>query len=312
MHTDLRSYDHYVAQTYLRQFACSQDYVFVCRKKEKLNKLMPSSSICGEKGGDICNHLDNPYALREFLSVIEPAWNLFVKSMEQTAWTQDNAETIYKGCLYIAYLRLLSPRTILMFQEIYQGVLNTILIKNIEKIKDLSESQKAFISEGKIKIQVNDPEYFKCSALNQIAEISQYIYSRNWTILLNKTDINFVTSDTPLIFNNYDLKDGLIKFSTPAFMPMYLPITPKIGLIIQKEEGNKVDYKNITDDVITVLNREIVKFASDLVICSTEDPAIIEMVNRYRDYKPGVVFDEIKLPYSSIITMQQKPTIVSQ
>ena len=82
MHTLLKSYDHYVSETYLKKFSKTPKHVFVYRKKEKLEREMNIGSICGTRGGDICRGLGNIYALREILSDLEPAWNIFIESVK--------------------------------------------------------------------------------------------------------------------------------------------------------------------------------------------------------------------------------------
>lgn len=320
MHTDLKSYDHYVSQTYLRHFSCYKNHVFVYRKKtgakrkkgpEKIKK------ICGEQGWDICHHLENVYALREFLNIIEPAWNLFIQSIKNETLheidTQESSDIpiIMKGVLYIAYLRLISPRSIKMAQSLREGIANHLLAIQVDKIEGLTAKERKLIKDRKIQVQFNDPVYFKGFSLNYLHEVSEYIYSRNWEILINNTETKFITSDNPVMFKNFYMKQGRVIRVDNQFMPLYLPLTPDIGLVIRKEQGTQINYKEALKEEVCVLNEEMVKFASDLVISSynKEDPDIITWMDKYKDTSPGVVFNELNLGHQRIITMQQKPVM---
>ena len=201
MHKDLNSYDHYVAQTYLRYFSCYKNHVFVYRKKTgKKRSKGPEEikKICGKQGWDICQHLENVYALREFLNVIEPAWNLFIQSIKDETIHEiemhesSDIPVIMKGVLYIAYLRVLSPRSIEMAQKLREGIANHLLPIRADKIEGLTAKQRKLLKDGKIQVQFNDPVYFKGFAINQLDWVPQYIYSRNWDILINKTKTKFI------------------------------------------------------------------------------------------------------------------------
>ncbi|HAT1881219.1 TPA: DUF4238 domain-containing protein [Legionella pneumophila] len=320
MHEDLDSYDHYVAQTYLRHFSCYKNHVFVYRKitGAKRNKGPEKiKKVCGEQGWDICHHLENVYALREFLNDIEPAWNLFIQSIKNETLheieTQESSDMpiIMKGVLYIAYLRLLSPRAIKMAQDLREGITNHILATQVDKIEGLTVEQRKLIKDRKIQVQFNDPVYFKGFSLNHLHEVSEYIYSRNWDILINNTETKFITSDNPVMFKNFYMKQGRVIGVDNQFMPLYLPLTPDIGLVIRKEQGTQINYKEALKEEVFVLNEEMVKFASDLVISSynKEDPNMITWMDKYKDTSPGVVFNELNLGHQRIITMQQKPVM---
>lgn len=318
MHTDLNSYDHYVAQTYLRHFSCYKNHVFVYRKKTGAKRSKGPENIkkiCGERGWDICHHLENAYALREFLNVIEPAWNIFIQSIKDETLheieTHEASElpVIMKGILYITYLRLLSPRSIEMAQKLREGIANQLLATQVDKIEDLTPKQRQLIKDGKIQVQFNDPVYFKGFSLNHLYEVSEYIYSRNWDILINNTKTKFITSDNPLIFKNFYMKQGKIIHIDNQFMPLYIPLTPDIGLVIRKEQGTQINYKETLEEEVNALNEEMVKFATDLVITShnKDEPNINTWMDKYKDTSPSVVFNEVNLGYQKIITMQQKP-----
>ncbi|HCD9498742.1 DUF4238 domain-containing protein [Legionella pneumophila] len=320
MHQDLNSYDHYVAQTYLRHFSCYKNHVFVYRKKTRAKRSKGPEKIkkiCGEQGWDICQHLENVYALREFLNVIEPAWNLFIQSIkdetlhEIETHEENELPVIMKGVLYIAYLRLLSPRSIEMAQKLREGIANRLLAIQVDKIDDLTPNQRQLIKDGKIQVQFNDPVYFKGFSLNHLYDVSKYIYSRNWDILINNTKTKFITSDNPVIFKNFYMKQGQIMQIDNQFMPLYIPLTPYVGLIIRKEAGTQISYKEALEEEVNILNEEMVKFATDLVVSSDnkEEPNISTWVDKYKDTSLSVVFNEINLGYQKIITMQQKPVI---
>ena len=105
------------------------------------------------------------------------------------------------------------------------------------------------------------------------------------------------------------MKQGRIIRVDNQFMPLYIPLTPDIGLVIRKEQGPQINYKEALEEEVNALNEEMVKFATDLIISShnKEESNINTWMAKYEDTSPSVVFNEINLGYQKIITMQQKP-----
>ncbi|CAM2997139.1 DUF4238 domain-containing protein [Legionella worsleiensis] len=310
--------DHYVSRTYLKEFISIPKHVFVYRKKEKLEKNMPINSICTAKGGDICHGLENIFAVRQVLSNLEPAWNLFIESVKSKKIIATNNSTpkedgltlLSRISLYIAYLRCLSPTMVGLGQEQQERILNDYLLKMLAESNhvDLDLTAKKAILDGKIKARVDDEDYFKARSAGFLGEFGNLIYHRNWEILVNKSSTKFITSDTPCILPAF-LSETHVALETLAYRkpdPIYLPLTPEYALIIRASLGRGLSYIELTPSQVRQFNKEIVKSAYDMVISYKYDSGISVLVNKYRNYHSIVDFKTLQSPQGTAIITKQK------
>lgn len=277
----LNTKDHFVSQTYLRSFSSSPDFVFGIRKKTKFNKEIPIASICFERGGDICESFENKDGLKKLLRIIEPSWNLFIKSVEErnlvevhTSLSKENEISfLEKICCFMAYLRCNSPIQHRLMKEQLEGFATQYILPKVDKHLNINSSDDA-------RVIIGDRDYYKGQAINLLKNIPQLIYDRNWTILVNDSNTKFITSDNPFI----SLGDG----------NLYLPLTVNHALLIKNSIGNSIIYRSINDANVRKLNIEIIKFAEDFIISSENNIEIDELVDMHRNYSATVVFASTK------------------
>lgn len=317
VHTLLGSYDHYVSKTYLQNFSKTPEHIFAYRKKKVLETEMAISSICGTRGGDICYNFENIYALREILSNLEPAWNIFIESVQSQRVIETNTSTpkvadltlLSRICLYIAYLRCLSPTMLGLGQEQHERILNDYLLMMLAKSnhEGIDSDVKKAILDGKIKAYIDDKDYFKARSAGFLAEFGHLIDQRNWEILINKSSTKFITSDTPCILPEFlSVSHRILEIVTNRKPdPLYLPLTPDHALLIRSELGRKLSYTEVTPYQVRQLNKEIVKSAYDLVISYEYDSGISKLVNKYRNYYSVIDFKTLKSPQGTAIIMKQ-------
>lgn len=289
-HENLDSYDHYVSATYLKRFSCSPNKVYMFRKEKDFVKDVPVNTICGQYGGDVCDHFTEKLGLRKILADLEPIWPIFINAVETDKILDFNSvhskpnepSFLQKVSLYIAYLRCLSPTVNRLTQENHEDIANTFIVPTFADIKDdrLDGAARESIRNGNIIVKIGDEQYYKAMGINALPDICNDFYGRDWQILRNKTNIKFITSDTPVI------PLTSVRYSPiNGKAPIYLPLTPEYALLIHPQSNRNLCYKNVTQKQVEEYNKEVVKWAEDKVISSTLDSGISKLVDKYRDYR---------------------------
>lgn len=84
----------------------------------------------------------------------------------------------------------------------------------------------------------------------------------------NKTDLNFLTSDQPLmnlLFDNKDEKGNVLNFE------FYYPISTKIAIVVHlKKQENKYEHVLIDKERVKELNDSLCEYADEYVFAKTE------------------------------------------
>ncbi len=309
-HRSLNSRDHYVSRTYLKHFCCSPEHVFMYRKKEKFEKAAPVGTICCEPGGDICEHFTNKFVIREILSEIEPKWNIFINAVknknivdvhkaESKAGERSFLESI---SLYIAYLRCLSPVVNKLAKEAREGVFNKFTLPLLADFEDerLDEDVRQSIRNGEFRVEIGDKQYYKAMGVHALLSIAVEFYERDWEVLINKSDVGFITSDTPII----PLPVAELLLNEKA--PIYLPLTSNYALLIRPNQGWCIKYRDISRVKVKEYNKEIVKWAVDKVISSADDTGVSKLVDKYRNYEAKNEFVPVQLSASKQVFVRHK------
>lgn len=313
MHNRTDSRDHYVAQTYLKHFSCYKNHVSVYQKHNG-NTIQHShehtNKICWKTGWDVCYKYKNHFVLRKLLTNIEPAWNEFIQSVKEKTLNKINPKIFPAGVLYIAYLRALSPRSIKLVKNLTEDKYNHRLQHDFDKIEGLSSECRQLIRDGLINIEINDTDYFKLRSMEQLEPLAKTMHSNHWDILINNTSTKLITSDNPVIFKNFYTRKGRIHKLDGQPMPLYLPLTPKFGLVIRNESSDKISYKEVMEEEVNALNKEMIKSASNLIISSNYEinNVIANLVHQYANTSLDVVINNIQINKNfAIKTVQQKP-----
>lgn len=298
-HKNKKRNDHFVSQTYLRSFSDQNDFVQIYRKKEKFEKSVPIKSICYELDGDRSVYFENQFGIRDILKLCEPLWQAFIKSIEKenmndihSQWSEKNAYPTFleRIMLFISYLRCLSPTTTRLSNKQHEFFLNKI---DLPYDSSLPIDVREAIKNRKLEVRFADTKYHKAEALKLLVPIADSLYNKKWFVLVNTTEVKFVTSDTPVV---------------PLFGGLYIPLTPSYALLISSEDGNEMIYKKISQRAVKQYNKELVKYADDIVISSEPICSkLSRLVDNHRQYQPDVQFKEFEVTKNKkLITFQHK------
>lgn len=119
------------------------------------------------------------------------------------------------------------------------------------------------------------------------------LYNTTWLVVKNETDIDFLTSDNPVAFEDPGPRGRV-------GLPRYLPITPKLCLYCEmlphKRYEAQPDFSQSPEGVIRVgeatrayvrrVNKAIVQCAESLVISPSKLPSIEALGRKYAKYLP--------------------------
>lgn len=276
--------DHYTSVTYLKHFCGVDGRLYIYRKdKEKKSHPAYPKDICKIPNGDFCDFFSNPsdkYAIREFLNMIEPKWNLAVEGIK----AKEVQKHIYFISYFLSYSRCLSPisRKMMKEQEDFYLQHNVLpkIIKEAEISGEITAEQSRDILKNKTIEVSQDEEYVKAACFISSFNAAKSLMSGDWVILENLTEEYFVTCDCPCI-----LKWG----SNPSIAQWYVPITPKLALLIQPNYDRQIhptiEYRQADCGEVKDLNILTVKWADKMIISAMEDEKIKTLVNEYGMYK---------------------------
>jgi len=160
------------------------------------------------------------------------------------------------------------------------------------------------------KIEV-DREYPHAIAITNLVSSSFRLYCSDWLVLLNKTDIPFITSDNPAIL--YHKEDFGPAAST------FVPLTPSLGILISpnpsknipsieeldsfRHENDRIAY--IKEKYVTIFNDLIVKSAEKIVLSSDNLDWLWKMVASNKSWRVENITNHIPCENGSLIIHKQ-------
>ncbi|MGH6850745.1 MAG: DUF4238 domain-containing protein [Methylocella sp.] len=125
----------------------------------------------------------------------------------------------------------------------------------------------------------------------RLPKMTRLLYNQDWSVLVNKTETLFITSDNPSAF---------IPKSNP--LKRILPVSPSLCLYaennmsfsdtdhfdLRSPPNGSFTFTSIARRVAMTINRITVLNANDLVFSQSTDVGIAALVKKYRDFRPQV------------------------
>ena len=165
----------------------------------------------------------------------------------------------YEEHLYLNLI-LLYNCSLYILQVLFQVLLHLVLkYKNqndVDKLKEVLKQEPIYKS-------------FALYMVNNVANngnIKNVLLNRTWTIFCNRTNLNFITSDTPVILYDYKKKIASTQngIAGETILLAY-PLTPKYMIVIFPNEFYFGGLKLLCDDSrIDVHEDEVIKFYNKL------------------------------------------------
>ncbi len=309
--------DHYVSQTYLRAFTNEDGLLIPYYKNAHIvvGKLKNTKSICHEKDGDVNSYFDDPRIVDEYLKLFENNWANHVLSLESMTADPD---TKYGIAGYVSFLRTCNPTAKRMGQSLLSDTLQPLADKIMAESAnnmDLAPEVRAVYEEHKEKNNIIvdvDPEYAHAKAISTLVGITHKLYCSDWYVLLNNTKTPFLTSDNPTVLYYQN--------STSNIASTYVPLTPKLGVIISPTPSSDVPtleelktfqhendrFAEIREEFVQVLNELIVKSAENIVIHSEATDWVEELVSNNKTWRMETITTNIPYGDGSLTIYRQK------
>jgi hypothetical protein len=321
MQTRKHTRDHYVAQTYLKNFAGSDGLLHAFRKSD--GKHFPSRprDVCHEWNGDLIeDFLSDPAALAKYRKIFEPAWNPAINEITSGPITSINKLAIAG---YWANLLVFTPTSRRLDLTAHdRRVIDHLRARDTlstEAGKPDAELKRILVpfETGEFQVETK-PDAMRAMRATQLWKFTWLLYNSNWIVMVNETNTEFLTSDNPVSFDD----PGQWRGQRPS-LPRYFPLTPRVCLYCDMSEAaltlrrdSEPDFSRTPQGIlkraqiplrgIREVNRAVVQCAEDLVFSSTDLPSIDSLVKEYARYRVEMDFIEIRKPGSILHGMSTR------
>ncbi len=297
--------DHYVAQTYLRNFGINgQEGLVNAVRKSNMQRLdaIPVESICRKPNWSNNEYFpENPRVVEGFLGRFETEWANCVRKLSED--TCDRT-TKYLMSGYLAYLRLCTPTAVRLGSSQLSSIVEDSYNKLEEKefAKPDSEHRdaiKLIRQHGGIKSHIN-PNYPKAIGIKTLISLQKVLTTSPWIVFKNKSSVQFLTSDNPVC----------LQYHSTGLADFYCPLTPKLAIVIhpiRDKDSHEGDYVgSLKPEGVEKMNQLLVQSAEDMIIFN-EFPKIEELVKEYQDWRVEQKTYNIPVEKGNLIIFQQRP-----
>lgn len=271
---------HYVPRSYLERFSSDGNTLKVFSIKE--NKIVTETAPISRQCYENYFYSDDPQ-FEQALSPIEADAKRIIKKIDENNTLPSKREVDYFNLLVFVLFQ--SARTLFAaeeLQKVFEKFLKT-MIKDDITVRNLKEISHEDVDNTEIGIK--NPSMMNLSIASLIIPL---LFDLNAKILINKSKMELITSDNPVvIYNKYYLRSS---FSYTGYackgLIIYIPLSPFNGLIyydpiIYKMGGNKLRtpvFISNADD-ITNLNILQVINSRETIYTINMDQAYLKTIN---------------------------------
>lgn len=305
--------DHFVAQTYLRQFVAPGQQLRGYRKTTLRNFPCWPRDICRELDGDVIpDFLSNPRQLGQYRSLFEPHWASAVAALADRS---DDREIKLAISGYGANLMVTTPAMTRTFVEASDHSHVARLVAEVtlrdehnQPVEDYLRKAVEWFRAGKIVIKT-ERDFIRGMLTRHLMSHAWNLYNGDWIVIRNTTAVDFVTSDNPAAFEDQGpFRGGRVS------LPRYIPLSPRLclrvdmGVHARDEEPDfsqppqgRIRFATTSEERIRHINQIIIQCAEDLVISSSANDEIETMVRRFATYRVANEFMDFRTPDGSFI-----------
>lgn len=308
--------DHFIAQTYLRNFQKDRAKLRISRKSGFPNRGYYPKEICYEIDGDLVkSHLINPSQIGDFRKLFEPHWNLALNSLNARHVSPDVKLVVSN---FMANLLATTPTSTRLNMSSYRH----FVIENVRAHQSLSarrgkpdpkiERALEILDAGHLIIDI-DIDWIRAQNAIRLLDFAWRLFHSSWTIISNITPIDFITSDNPFAF-----EDPGPFIGGKSTLPRFLPLSPQLYLHVEMDALTDVGNPDFakpprgtvnfatTDQVAGVefINELVVACAEELAIASTKIPELDSLAAKYAKHRVRNEFLKIPHPDGFLLGMR--------
>jgi len=311
--------DHYVSQTYLRLFVGPNGDLVPYYKNTRaiVGKPKKPKSICFETEGDTNKYFEDTRLLDKFLPAFENPWKNNLIKLEKGVL---DANTKYELAGYIAFLRSCTPTAKRFGQQSIAGVVEPVaykvMLSTLEKADYLTDKHKLTlrnaIQNKEIGIKI-DREFAHAQGMRVVEGIIHRYYCSHWLILINETDIPFITSDNPAILYYKDVQQQISQTYVPLKPSIALLITPDFDIDhpsfedVKRYSNSKDGFGVIKQSYVKKFNEEIVKSAERIVLHQKKEDWLEQLVRKYGKWRVDAIVSHIPTDMGIMTITRQQP-----
>ncbi|MFA5360131.1 MAG: DUF4238 domain-containing protein [Patescibacteria group bacterium] len=279
---------HYVPQFYLRNFSIPEKlgYIFAYSRKGQPFKTTINSVAAKNDLYILKNKDGKKYeGLEEMFATLEGDCKPIIEKIINTEEINisDDEKVLMSYFIAFLYTRNLShleqqknSHTALMkkvmqmnaqnkenFKKILEGSKYKINLDDDKEVEDLRNSILNFDEHFKIKYSKNSDDYFIANGMKVGMELVPYIFDKNWRLLISRGSRVFIISDNPVVLIR---PTNLPHFYGNGFANshIYLPLSPKISLILNTKKGD-IKIADVKRENVDYLNSLIMFYAHQFI-----------------------------------------------
>lgn len=303
--------DHFVAQTYLRQWINPATGKMRGYAK-RTGKEFPcaTENVCREWDWDVNPCFpDNPRLMGDYRKIFEPEWKPAISAVRAGQLSIDDRFAL-SG--YWALLTTCTPswhRNAVQVANRQLADFIPLVARHVAKEKpEYQEFVEDALAKG--KIQPNpDQLNIKAMLTQQLTRTTFLLYQQDWMIIRNDTEAPFITSDNPSsIFPRRPFSKNLVRFLPLApDLALLTVIDPKIKRVADVEDLDKtppgrIRHARVTRKQVAKLNRITVMSADELVLSVQESRPVRRLVRNHRDFLVSVKHERMPMPHGGHIS----------
>lgn len=262
---------HYVPRFYLRNFSENKKSVGIYHFK--YNKLITRASI----DNSICKEYfyGKDAMVENKLAEYEGEWNSIVSSIIEN----ERLSQTKKDLVWLRYFILISSaRTLKRGKQADNDY--TALIKKVLEVED-PELFERVMNGGKdsFSVKMYSPALFSIVAAQKLLPL---VIDLKICLLINRTAVDFVTSDNPTVFYNQLFREKNLSrgFGWGEYgIQFIVPISPSFAICMYDSEVYTVKEQTLnSDSTINKLNELFLNNSDELIVfmCGDNDKAINE------------------------------------
>ena len=311
--------DHYVSQTYLRLFVGADGDLVPYYKNAQVivGKPQRPKSICFETEGDTNKYFEDTRILDKFLTAFENPWKNNILKLERGVL---DANTKYELAGYISFLRSCTPTAKRFGQQSIAGMVEPVaykvMLSTLDKADYLSDEHKHTLQNAiqnkEIEIKI-DREFAHAQGMRALEGAINRYYCSHWLVLINETDIPFITSDNPAILYYQDMQQQIAQtyVSLKSSMALLITLDTNMGYPsfedVKRYSNSEDRFGVIKQSYVKKFNEAIVKSAERIVLHQKKEDWLEQLVRKYGKWRVDAIVSHIPTDRGIITITRQQP-----